>query len=83
MRGHLNAASVQGRNYAARLARTRERAETAAQKSKYSQEKSLMDLVAEAEEAKKRGAQVSTLEKQSRAAQERYESQLKKHENMI
>jgi hypothetical protein len=55
MRGHLDSRSVQGRNYASRLEKSREQAETHAQKSKYSQEKSLMDLVAEAEEAKKRG----------------------------
>lgn len=42
-----------------------------------------MDLVAEADEAKQRAAQVSTLEKQSRAAQERYQSQLKKQENIM
>ena len=42
-----------------------------------------MDLVAEADEAKQRAAQVSIFEKQSRAAQERYQNQLKKHENVI
>ena len=59
MRGHRNISCSQGRNYATRLQRSRDEAAMKASgqlpKSKFSKEKSLMQMVEEEKERKRKG----------------------------
>ena len=52
-------------------------------KSKFSKEKSLMQMVEEEKARKQKAGQVSMIENGARAAEARYQNQLKRHENVI
>ena len=89
MRQHKNPSCVQGRHYASRLQSMRNEAAMKASgqlpkaKSKFSKEKSLMQMVEEEKARKQKAGQVSMIENGARAAENRYQNQLKRHENVI